>query len=139
MKILRLPCLPLVLLAFTGPPLGAQSSTLSAADRQKRLDLEKELQGLAVVDRKVMMPMRDGVRLATDIYRPKSATGPVPIVFVRTPYNFNLWHVKNGVPSDISWIHGQQNQVRPPSRQRPRRPTSCAPRSGSTSPSKRRL
>ena len=37
-----------------------------------------------------MMPMRDGVRLATDIYRPKTEE-KVPIIFSRTPYNFNSW------------------------------------------------
>jgi putative CocE/NonD family hydrolase len=35
------------------------------------------------------MPMRDGVHLSTDIYRPKNATDKVPIIFVRTPYNMN--------------------------------------------------
>ena len=49
-----------------------------------------------------MLPMRDGVRLATDVYRPRNAKGPVPIVFVRTPYNFNYWDVKNGVPADMT-------------------------------------
>ena len=34
--------------------------------------------------------MRDGIRLATDIYRPKTDT-KVPIIFSRTPYNFNSW------------------------------------------------
>lgn len=34
--------------------------------------------------------MRDGNRLATDIYRPKTDQ-PVPIVFSRTPYNFNTY------------------------------------------------
>jgi putative CocE/NonD family hydrolase len=42
------------------------------------------------------------VRLATDIYRPKNASGRVPIVFSRTPYNFNFWDVRNGVPSDMT-------------------------------------
>lgn len=36
------------------------------------------------------MPMRDGIRLATDIYRPKTKD-KVPIIFSRTPYNFNSW------------------------------------------------
>lgn len=49
-----------------------------------------ELNELAIVDQKVMMPMRDGIRLATDIYRPKNQD-KVPIVFSRTPYNFNSW------------------------------------------------
>ena len=49
-----------------------------------------------VVHRNVMIPMRDGIRLATDIYRP--ATGgrpledPLPVIFERTPYD------KSGTP-----------------------------------------
>lgn len=50
----------------------------------------EQLDEVAVIDQKVMMPMRDGVRLATDIYRPKGDT-PVPIIFSRTPYNFNSY------------------------------------------------
>src|SRR5438067_1627492 len=79
-----------------------QQSGLTAAEKQRRWDLENELQSVAVVDRKVMMPMPDGVRLATDIYRPKNATGQVPIIWVRTPYNFNFWDVRNGVPADMT-------------------------------------
>src|SRR5919201_2201296 len=79
-----------------------QSSGLTAAEKQRRWDLENELQSIAVVDRKVMMPMRDGVRLATDIYRPKNAPGKVPIIFVKTPYNFNFWDVRNRVPADMT-------------------------------------
>ncbi len=91
-----------LLTVFAASATWAQPSPLSAADRQKRIDTEKELQSLAIVDRKVLIPMRDGVRLATDIYRPRSSSGPVPIVFSRTPYNFNFWDVRNGVPSDMS-------------------------------------
>jgi putative CocE/NonD family hydrolase len=47
-------------------------------------------QDAAMIDQKVMMPMRDGIRLATDIYRPKGE-GKYPVVFSRTPYNFNTW------------------------------------------------
>ncbi|MBT8267753.1 MAG: CocE/NonD family hydrolase [Bacteroidia bacterium] len=50
----------------------------------------EELNEIAIIDEKVMMPMRDGVRLATDIYRPKT-NERVPIIFSRTPYNFNSW------------------------------------------------
>ena len=82
--------------------LPAQQAALSPAEQQRRKDLERELQSIAVVERKVMMPMRDGVRLATDIYRPKDATGPVPVVFSKTPYNFNYWDVRNRVPRDMS-------------------------------------
>ncbi|HMB91931.1 MAG TPA: CocE/NonD family hydrolase [Rhodothermales bacterium] len=48
------------------------------------------LEEVAVIEQKVMVPMRDGVRLATDVYRPKTDE-PVPIIFSRTPYNFNAW------------------------------------------------
>ncbi len=75
---------------------------LTADQSSQRWKLERELQSLAVIDRKVMMPMRDGVRLATDIYRPKNASGKVPTVFVKTPYNFNFWDVRNGVPADMN-------------------------------------
>ncbi len=50
----------------------------------------QELEEIAIVDQKIMMPMRDGIRLATDIYRPKTDK-KVPIIFSRTPYNFNSW------------------------------------------------
>lgn len=40
-----------------------------------------KLDSIAIVDEKVMMPMRDGVRLASDIYRPKGA-GKYPIIFL---------------------------------------------------------
>ncbi len=80
----------------------AQQSSLGAADKTRRWDTENELQSIAIVERKVMMPMPDGVRLATDIYRPKNATGKVPAIWVRTPYNFNFWDVHNGVPADMT-------------------------------------
>ncbi len=53
-------------------------------------DVLQQLQDVALIEQKVMMPMRDGVRLATDIYRPKTDK-PVPIIFSKTPYNFNNW------------------------------------------------
>lgn len=54
---------------------------------QKTFD---DLAEIAIIDQKVMMPMRDGIRLSTDIYRPKT-NEKVPIIFSRTPYNFNSW------------------------------------------------
>ncbi len=53
-------------------------------------DILEQLEDIAIIDQKVMMPMRDGIRLCTDIYRPKTDK-PVPIIFSRTPYNFNGW------------------------------------------------
>jgi putative CocE/NonD family hydrolase len=68
----------------------------------KREAIEKELESLAVIERKVMVPMRDGKRMATDIYRPKDTSKKYPIIFVRTPYNFNYWDVKLGAPRDLT-------------------------------------
>lgn len=36
----------------------------------------------------LMVPMRDGVRLSTDLYMP-DAPGPFPVILIRTPYNNN--------------------------------------------------
>ncbi|HMN28520.1 MAG TPA: CocE/NonD family hydrolase [Caldilineaceae bacterium] len=44
-----------------------------------------------VIAKEIMLPMRDGVRLATDIYRPardgEALPGPFPTVLCRTPYH----------------------------------------------------
>src|SRR5678815_1775486 len=68
-------------------PLGAQGGgavrdTVLVA---KRDSLERELQAIAVVDRKLMIPMRDGTRMQFDVYRPKNVA-KAPAIFVRTPY-----------------------------------------------------
>jgi len=64
--------------------------SLFSLQAQQQNDIYNKLAAIAVIDQKVMMPMRDGVRLSTDIYRPKG-DAKVPIVFSRTPYNFNTW------------------------------------------------
>ncbi len=70
----------------------------------KRNQIEKELEDIAVVDRKVLVPMSDGKRMAADVYRPKDASKKYPIIFSRTPYNFNFWDVKLGAPRDMTTI-----------------------------------
>ena len=57
---------------------------------QAQNNISEKILEIAILEEKVMMPMRDGVRLATDIYRPKTDE-KVPIIFSRTPYNFNSW------------------------------------------------
>jgi hypothetical protein len=49
-----------------------------------------------------MVPMRDGKRMQADIYRPKDESKKYPIIFSRTPYNFNYWDVELGAPRDMS-------------------------------------
>jgi uncharacterized protein len=42
-----------------------------------------------LIEKNLMVPMRDGVRLATDVYRPTEG-GSVPILLARLPYNKDL-------------------------------------------------
>jgi putative CocE/NonD family hydrolase len=79
MKNYSLSCTLIFLLTFLiNPKLHAQD------------DILEKLNEIAIIDQKVMVPMRDGIRLATDIYRPKNVD-KAPIIFSRTPYNFNSW------------------------------------------------
>jgi putative CocE/NonD family hydrolase len=95
----------LVVAGLAGAIQIASGQRRAAADPEqiaKRHAIEKELQTVAIVERKLMVPMRDGKRMATDVYRPKDASKKYPTVFVRTPYNFNFWDVRNGAPRDMS-------------------------------------
>ncbi|MDG2450476.1 MAG: CocE/NonD family hydrolase, partial [Saprospiraceae bacterium] len=76
MRLTFLAAFILTIMFFKGTEATTQSDALS------------ELAEIGIIDQKVMMPMRDGIRLATDIYRPKTDK-KVPIIFSRTPYNFN--------------------------------------------------
>ena len=68
----------------------------------QRNAIESQLQSIAIVERKLMVPMGDGIRIATDVYRPKDESKKYPTIFVRTPYNFNFWDVRNGAPRDLT-------------------------------------
>jgi putative CocE/NonD family hydrolase len=68
----------------------------------RRNAIEQELQSIAIVERKLMVPMRDGKHMAADVYRPKDTSKRYPAIFVRTPYNFNFWDVRNRAPRDMS-------------------------------------
>ena len=83
------------------------AQTRNASDAEtilRRNQIEAELQSVAAVYRKVMVPMRDGVRVQADIYRPKDNNKQYPIIFSRTPYNFNWWDVRLGAPRDMSTV-----------------------------------
>ena len=51
-------------------------------------DALAKFRSMSESDTMVMVPMRDGVRLATDVHKPLGA-GPFPAVLIKTPYNFN--------------------------------------------------
>lgn len=42
------------------------------------------------VEKSIMVPMRDGVRLSTDIYSPKGAIGKLGTILMRDPYDKNV-------------------------------------------------
>src|SRR5579862_232965 len=87
--------------------VGCQPALAQGARQQdtaliaQRNATEKELESLAIIERKVMVPMRDGKRMQADIYRPKDQSKKYPIIFERTPYNFNYWDVELGAPRDM--------------------------------------
>jgi putative CocE/NonD family hydrolase len=74
-----------VTVVFLAGLLPLPALAASDLDEERRAKLE----AISEVEETVMVPMRDGVRLATDIYRPKGVEGPLPTVFWRTPYNFH--------------------------------------------------
>ncbi len=55
-----------------------QRGGLTPEQTARRNSIEKELQSIAVVDRKLMVAMRDGKRMAADVYRPKDTSKKYP-------------------------------------------------------------
>ena len=90
------------LLLGSTPMFAQGGGPLPDSIKAKRWATETELQSLAMVNRKVMIRMRDGIRIPADIYVPKDSTQKYPAIWVRTPYNFNFWDVQNGVPRDMT-------------------------------------
>ena len=82
-------------------PAQGRGGGLPDSVKARRWAIENELQSLAVVERKVRITMRDGIRIPADVYYPKGG-GKYPGIWVRTPYNFNYWDVANGVPRDMT-------------------------------------
>ena len=102
MTIKRSSVLPAIIFAIAADAWAQPRPALDPPVVATRNATEKELESLAIIERKVMVPMRDGKRMAADIYRPKDASKKYPIIFVRTPYNFNYWDVRGGAPRDLT-------------------------------------
>src|SRR4249920_2623809 len=106
MKIIKVGVSVLLAAGFVASVVpGSRAQQRPAASKEliaARNATEKELAEIAIIDRKLMVPMRDGKRMATDVYRPKDTSKKYPIIFVRTPYNFNYWDVRTGAPRDLS-------------------------------------
>jgi putative CocE/NonD family hydrolase len=82
LRSLLILCAPAVALA--GP-----AATPAVPDYTKYTEeaLKEELKKSADEERVVLVPMRDGVGLATNVFRPKGASSPLPTILWRTPYS----------------------------------------------------
>ena len=96
-----------LILAVTGIVAASHNSAAQGRGTNPQLVAERNateqaLRSIAIIERKLMVPMRDGKRMAADVYRPKDTSRKYPTIFVRTPYNFNYWDVRMGAPRDLS-------------------------------------
>jgi putative CocE/NonD family hydrolase len=69
------------------PPAAAVAPDLAQGPSDIATDFADPLGGFNYERTKVMIPMRDGVKLLTVIVRPKTAGGRMPMVLTRTPYD----------------------------------------------------
>jgi putative CocE/NonD family hydrolase len=56
------------------------------------------------LEKTVMVPMRDGVKLGTDIYRPTGLSGKLPVILIRTPYGKDTY---SGATNPAKMFAGQ--------------------------------
>jgi putative CocE/NonD family hydrolase len=77
----------LVSTAGVAPPAIAQQADISQPQHEVRLD------------KSVLVHMRDGVRLSTDLYFPVGAAEPLPVIAIRSPYD------KSGFQESPSLAH----------------------------------
>src|SRR5215470_11060363 len=66
--------------------------------------------GEIVVERDLMVPARDGVLLATDVYRP-AGPGPFPVLLERTPYDKRRRAGRSVLPSTQGLGHGPRSPL----------------------------
>ena len=74
--------LPAVVLASAPAP-----SSRPDYSKYSEESLKEGLKESAIDERAVLVPMRDGVGLATNVFRPKDAKGPLPTILWKTPYS----------------------------------------------------
>src|SRR5438045_6751642 len=81
----------LLMIALFVLSLSARAQTAQPTDPPKGFDKIEQ-----------MVPMRDGVKLHTIIYAPKSHRDPLPILFNRTPYGIdNIYRAFPGALQEL--------------------------------------
>ena len=93
--------LALVLLAGCGPPAAMDAPATDVEGPFPRPEGAYEVR----LDPTHMVPMRDGVRLATDLYFPVGTDTPLPVVQIRTPYG-KLPHRRDASAARYFASHG---------------------------------
>ena len=63
------------------------------------------------LERTILVPMRDGLRLSTDVYSPVGVDGPLPVVLIRLPYNKNRYIGLGRPGSDAHFFAGHGYHV----------------------------
>jgi len=76
-------------ICFMALLLGCLPVCMSGQTAERRFPVPKPKYKVRV-ERSVMVPMRDGVKLSTDLYFPEGAGDKLPVVLIRTPYNKDL-------------------------------------------------
>lgn len=114
-----------ITLALTPGALPGQARARSAPKKPPRAEAVPDLarggsdivddfrvseQGWNYTRRTAMIPMRDGVRLFTVIVTPKQASGPMPIILTRTPYDADGETTRSASP-DVAMILGVDDEL----------------------------
>lgn len=91
----------IVVLALCAIPLEAASDVAKFEPPSPKYDVR--------VERSVMVPMRDRVRLSTDLYFPVGLKDKTPSILIRTPYNKNQFFTRQWGPS--AYVFASQGYV----------------------------
>lgn len=89
--------------------LNVTIATAARADDSGATALPAGIQIHGYVGEDVMIPMRDGVRLHAQIWRPAGASGEaLPILLQRSPYGFQVERLKRAFESDYSALASER-------------------------------
>lgn len=80
----------LLAVALTAALAAAAAHSAQDVSRYSEDGIRAELASISDVDTALLMPMRDGIGLSTNIWKPKNAKGPLPTVLWKTPYNEHI-------------------------------------------------
>src|SRR5579871_2938841 len=78
--------------------IGAALTSRAGVSPQEQLPPNAEIGEYVGSD--VMIPMRDGIKLHAEVWRPKGDSSKLPILLQRSPYGFGLEHVKRSMGAE---------------------------------------